>query len=148
MYIRNESRINTDWFPKPGAEGAPRACTPGIFLDINSPKFPFPGFMIYWGGIKCSEIGKRKHCPWDHFPDFNLESSIIILKRCLLWKIWPISIKRWKPVWIHACTCSCTNWTKTNATKDKIEPQCTLYTTDSFFLATNIQYGHFWLCTY
>ena len=21
----------------------------------------------------------------------------------LLWKIWPISVKRWKPVWIHAC---------------------------------------------
>ena len=27
-----------------------------------------------------------------------------LLKIYLLWKIWPIFVKRWKPVWIRACT--------------------------------------------
>ena len=46
---------------------------------------------------------KKTFVPVDHFPDFNLESATIIIKICLLWIIWPISVKRWKPVWIHAC---------------------------------------------
>ena len=27
---------------------------------------------------------------------------LLLLKICLLWKTWPISVKRWKPVWIRA----------------------------------------------
>ena len=34
--------------------------------------------------------------------NFNLESILLLLKIYLLWKIWPISVKRWKPVWIRA----------------------------------------------
>ena len=42
-------------------------------------------------------------CP-NHFPDFDLESfSFFESKIYLLWKIWPISIKQWKPMWIRAC---------------------------------------------
>ena len=53
---RRGSRINTDRFPKRGAEGV-----------------PFPGFLS-----NARKLEKENTCP-DHFPDFNLESSIIIL---------------------------------------------------------------------
>ena len=33
---------------------------------------------------------------------FNVESFLLLLKIYLLWKIWSISVKRWKPVWIRA----------------------------------------------
>ena len=41
-------------------------------------------------------------CP-NHFPDFNVESFFFSSKIYLLWKIWPISMKQWKPMWIRAC---------------------------------------------
>ena len=32
--------------------------------------------------------------------------KVFLLKIYLLWKIWPISVKRWKPVWVRACLCT------------------------------------------
>ena len=32
--------------------------------------------------------------------------KFFLLKIYLLWKIWPISVKRWKPVWVRACLCT------------------------------------------
>ena len=81
-------RINTDWFPKRGPrEKASRRARrhapppPVICLNFDSLKFPFQGF-------------------W-----FNLESFIIIKNIFIVFLLffWPISGKRWKPVWIRAC---------------------------------------------
>ena len=35
-----------------------------------------------------------------YWPGFNLE-SVFIFKIYFIWKMWPISVKRWKPVWIR-----------------------------------------------
>ena len=34
----------------------------------------------------------------------TLKVFLLLLKNNLLWKIWPISVKRWKPEWIRPCT--------------------------------------------
>ena len=47
--------------------------------------------------------GKLPHCMLDMEQDCNLE-SFLLLKMYLLWKIWPILVKQWKPVWIRAWT--------------------------------------------
>ena len=53
-----------------------------MFLDFNSLKFPFLGFRV-------GQISTRK--------------VFLLFKVYLLWKTWPISLKRWKLVWIRAC---------------------------------------------
>ena len=50
---------------------------PREFLDINSLKFPFRGFWFIEWGLNAWKLEKENICP-DHFPDFYLESSIII----------------------------------------------------------------------
>ena len=56
-----------------------------IFLDFYSFKSPFQGFQVIQTGFQLGKAG------------------FLLLKTYLLWKMWPISVKRWKPVWI--CTC-------------------------------------------
>ena len=77
-HIRRASRINTDRFPK----GGPKAqASGGGIVGAGSPfNSPFLGFRVIQTG---------------HWPDFNL-------KIYLLWKSWPISVKRLKPVWIRS----------------------------------------------
>ena len=92
---RRGSRINTERFL---TSRKVWGHTPSgiVFLDFNSPKVPFPGFLSHSDSIFTD-------CP-NHFPDFNLESlkfSFSIPKK-KKWKIWQIFIKRWKPVWIRA----------------------------------------------
>ena len=92
VLLRCRSRKNTDQFPNSREvwEHAPL----GNFLDFNSPKSPFLGFCqslrqdTYWLSKPLSRIQLGK------FKVFYLY---------LLWKIWPISVKRWKLVCIHAC---------------------------------------------
>ena len=99
----------TDFLNKGPREQASRGARghapPGIFLDTSSLKFAFPGFWFIGAGkgIKFPEIGKRKHLSRP-FSRFQL-GKFLLLKISLLWKIWPISVKRWKPVWIRACWC-------------------------------------------
>ena len=87
------------------------------FLWILTPvlKSPFPG---YWPGPFSShedlEIGGLFH--QGQFPfkvdvrqgesnifQISTWKAFLLLKIYLLWKIRPISAKRWKPVWIRAC---------------------------------------------
>ena len=89
---RPDSRKNTDWFrtraPKHkllsgwrGREewmGGLEACLLGSFLDLTS-SWPIP-----FSSNEALQIGRL----WGLF-------------MYLLWKIWPISIKLWKLVWIH-----------------------------------------------
>ena len=98
---RRGSRINTDRFPKRGAEesslcGSPDA-PPGIFLGFNSLKFPFPGFCLMPGNWK------KKTFVQTIFQISTWKVLQLLLKIYLLWKTWPISVKRWKQVWIRAC---------------------------------------------
>ena len=53
------------------------------FLDFYSLKSAFQGFWVIQTGLQ-----------------------LLLLKTYLLWKKWPIYIKRWKPVWIRACLVS------------------------------------------
>ena len=94
VLLTHGSRINTDRSP---TSRAFRGHGPqGNFLDFNSPKVPFPGFLSHSDRIFTD-------CP-NHYPDFDLESLKFFTKHIfILWKIWPISVKRCKLVWIHAC---------------------------------------------
>ena len=74
-----------------GGGGGGGMLPPGNFLDFNSLMSHFLGFSV-------TQTGNCPNCFWD----FNLEFSFI-KKIYLLWKIWPISIKQWKPVWICCC---------------------------------------------
>ena len=56
-----------------------------IFLDFYSFKSPFQGFQVIQTGFQLGKAG------------------FLLLKTYLLRKMWLISVKRWKPVWI--CTC-------------------------------------------
>ena len=59
-----------------------------MFWCLTLFKVPFPGFSSHSDSI---------------LPRFQLGKCFLLLKIYLLWKIWPISVKRWKPVWIRAC---------------------------------------------
>ena len=48
-----------------------------FFLDFNSLKFPLPGFWFIEGASNARKLEKENIFP-HHFPDFNLESYIII----------------------------------------------------------------------
>ena len=58
----------------------------GNFLDFNSLK-----------DIRCSI-----HLGWS-FATWNVFSLFKKYTYNVLWKIWPLSVKWWKLVWIHAC---------------------------------------------
>ena len=64
--------------------GGSEACTPVNFFFFSLPKVTWVIQSGYW-------------------PDFNLESFFFHEKFIYLWKLWPIFVKRWKPVWIRAC---------------------------------------------
>ena len=96
---RNESRINIGWFPRQ----APRLLVVwghapiGIFLDFNSLISP-----LSWLSKSFREDVGLFHSPWmKHLS--NLFSRFQLFKTYLLWKIWPISIKQRKLVWIGTC---------------------------------------------
>ena len=46
--------------------------------------------------------GVRGHAPPGNALDFNHLSPLSCVSESF-WKLWPISVKRWKPVWIRAC---------------------------------------------
>ena len=104
----------TDFLNKGPREQASRGARghapPGIFLDSSSLKFAFPGFWFIggWGGGEGHQISrnwKKKTFVQTIFQISTWKVLLLLLKICLLWKIWPISVKRWKPVWIRACWC-------------------------------------------
>ena len=90
VMIRRGSRINTDRFPKRALKAQTFSGVQGLapqknYLDFYSSESPFLGFWVIQMG---------------YWPGFNLE-SVFILKIYFIWKMWPISVKRWKPVWIR-----------------------------------------------
>ena len=119
MNIRRVSRINTDRFSKREPE-----VQASWFLGkwwgagyAPLPKVPFPGFQCviqtgYW------PVPFPRMMPWksaDYFIKVNFHvvcwiwskistRKVYLLKIYLLWKIWPSSVKRWKPVWMRART--------------------------------------------
>ena len=65
-----------------------RGMHPGeMCLDFYTLRSPFLGFSVIQSG---------------YWPDFNSE-SFFLEKFIHLWKLWPIFVKRCRPVWIHAC---------------------------------------------
>ena len=91
MLNRRRTSINADRFPKRAPKNqASRGVREKLFW-ISFPKrlltHPDKIFTV------CQ----------NHLTDFNLENFFVQLKIYLSWKIWPISIKQWKPVWIRAC---------------------------------------------
>ena len=88
-------------------------------MDFNSgPKVPFPGFLDV-GQFHSPQMKPCKSVDYFIKVRFRIvvnmrqgESNIfqistwkafLLLKIYLLWKIRPISVKGWKPVWIRAC---------------------------------------------
>ena len=67
-----------------GGGGSGDMLSPGKFLDFLLPKVSFPGFLTY----SRQDIGKR--------------STFFLLKCIYIWKIWPIFVKSWTPMWIRA----------------------------------------------
>ena len=90
-------------------------------MDFNSgPEVPFPWGYGYWpvpfSSDEALQIaglfhqGQFRYCSGymmrqgesDIF-QISTWKAFLLLKIYLLWKIRPISVKRWKPVWIRAC---------------------------------------------
>ena len=66
------------------------------FLDFNlTPLSPFS-----WVSESFRQDIGQFHLPW--MKPCNLKSLFLIIKN-ILWKLWPISVKLWKPVWIRTC---------------------------------------------
>ena len=87
--LRRGFRINTDWFPKwaprkEASRGVWGMLPQKIFLGFQLPKV----FWVIQTGYLLSAKTVWQISTWK--------------KKILLWKIWPISIKQWKWVWIHA----------------------------------------------
>ena len=91
----------------------------GIFVGFNSgPKVPFPG-VLHIGQFHFPQMKPYKLVEYFIKVSFHIvvdmrqgESNIfqistwkafLSLKIYLLWKIRPISVKGWKPVWIRIC---------------------------------------------
>ena len=92
--LRRRSRINTDWFPKrapkkDASRGVWGMLPQKFFLDFNSQK----SFESFRQDIYC--LPKL-------YDRFQRGKFFGLIKNILLRKIWPISIKQWKSVWIHA----------------------------------------------
>ena len=113
---RRAFRINSDRFPKRRSG----AWIPWKFLDFNSLKSPFVGFwviQIRYGQFHSPRMKPCKSANSDFVKvNFRVEMRMgarrvqistwkvfLLLKTYLSWKIRPISVKRWKPVWIRAC---------------------------------------------
>ena len=64
---------------------------------VISLKFPFPGFCLMPRNWKKKTFFQTVF----HISTWKV-LLVLLSKICLLWKIWPISVKRWKPVWNRA----------------------------------------------
>ena len=100
---RHESRINIDQFPKqvPKFLGGSGGMLPWEIFLILTPLSPLFWLSESFRQDIASSILLRWSIFTIHFPDFNWES--FLFKTYLLWKIWLISIKQRKPVWIRTC---------------------------------------------
>ena len=86
----------------------PGECSPGKLFWFNSLKSPSLGFWViqtgYWqvpfSSGEALQLGKINTC--------------FLYEKCLLWKIWPISVKRWKPVGIRAWLVVLAAWKQWN----------------------------------
>ena len=101
VHCRRGSRINTDRFPTrvlkaQAFRGVRGHVFPGAFLDFNSLKSSFLGFRVIQTGYWLVPF------TLDEAP--QLGKFFCLLKIYRFWKIWPISVKPRKPVWIRACT--------------------------------------------
>ena len=113
---------------------------PGYFLGFSLPQVPFLGFLSHSDRTPTSFILLGwSICPLQ-FPDFNLEG--FLFKIYLLWKIWPISVKRWKSVSIPACDLQyCCIWGTEIAFKMKkqkgniVHGQKPFYVTIEFYMS-------------
>ena len=65
--------ILTDFLNEGPREQASRGAPGNFFLIFKVPKVPFLGFLS-----NTRKLEKENICP-DYFPDFNLESSIIVI---------------------------------------------------------------------
>ena len=77
------SRISTDQFPS--LQGDQRACTIRKCFGFKLPEVPFPGFLSHSERI-LARFQRGKYFLFEEY---------------LFMKIWPIFVKRWKPVWIR-----------------------------------------------
>ena len=97
---KHGSRMYTDWFLKqvPIAQASRGGLGHGpqwkFFWDFNSLKSPFLGSKSFKQDIGQFHAPGMKPC--------NLESFLSLFKIHPLCKIWLISVKWWKPVWICA----------------------------------------------
>ena len=107
--FRRGSTIDTDRFSERAPKArASRACCPWNLFDFNSLKSSFPGFWIIQTGFwpvsfssdEALQIAGSFHLSDSTWKSFLYLKCVIFLK--LLWKIWPISVKLWKTVWIRA----------------------------------------------
>ena len=104
---RRGFRINTYRLPKqaPKLLGVTGACSPSKIFGILTPSSPLSWVSesFRWD-IGQFHSPRMKHLsnPFSRFQP----GKFFLLKIYLLWKIWPISLKRWKPVWIRACPAS------------------------------------------
>ena len=95
------SRVHTDRFPKQPLKGRTLLrgvlghAPPGNLMDfLKLPKVPFPGFLSHSDRMLASSI----LLGWS----LATWKVLSLLKTYLLWKVWPIFVNRWKPVWIRA----------------------------------------------
>ena len=103
---RRGSKINSYRFHKraPKAQasraGVSGACSSRKIFGFKVPKVPFPGFLSHSDRI--FSLSK----PLSRFQLLLLLLLLLLkiyIKNILIMKlIWPISVKRWKPVWIRA----------------------------------------------
>ena len=94
-------RVHTDRFPKQPLKGRTLLrgvlghAPPGNLMDfLKLPKVPFPGFLSHSDRMLASSI----LLGWS----LATWKVLSLLKIYLLWKVWPIFVNRWKPVWIRA----------------------------------------------
>ena len=94
---RHGSGINTDWFPERALKAQGSRGFGGMLPQEISGVSEWSGYWpIPLSSDKALQIGGLFHLSISTWRVF------FILKIYLLWKLWPISIKQQKPVWIHA----------------------------------------------
>ena len=103
LWYRCRSRITTDRFPKQALNllgGSGGMLHQQIFWILT------PSSPLSWVSESFRwDIGQFHSPRMKHLsnPFSRFQPGKFLLKIYLLWKIWPISVKRWKPVWIRAC---------------------------------------------